>query len=132
MGFGSTSPRPRSTDRSTSEAGTAGGASGRIAAGRARADGAGPVASRLGLEGYFCSATRGDAVTARRFAFTVGAASRPRALPVDLLGGEDRPFAAHPLGRPRRRHHDTPETRAHGAPHVLLHRDLEERLATCR
>src|SRR3954468_3329090 len=140
MGLGRTSARPRSTERSTSAAATACGASGRAAAGRARADGAGPVTNRLGLDGYFCSATRGDEVTARRFAFTggpcrvdgrVGAGSSgPRALPVDLFGCEDGPLAADALGRAGRRHHDTAKACTDGTAHVLLHRDLEERLPT--
>src|SRR6476646_9939756 len=113
MGLGRMRPRPRSTERSTSAAGTACGASARAAAGRARADGAGPITTRFGLDGYFCSATRGDAVTARRLAFTgspdgvdapvAARRSGPRALPVDLLGCEDGSLTTDPLWRARGR-----------------------------
>ena len=72
------------------------------------------------------SAIRGTAVTARRLAFIPPS---PGVLPGDLLGGEDRAFAADPLWDARRAHHHAPEACSDGAAHVLLHRDLEEGLA---
>src|SRR6478735_9035158 len=114
IGFGRTSPRPRSTDRSTESAATGAAATGRPFDGtETTTDAPRPigVAGRLAGVGYFCSATRGDEVTARRFAF-IGRQScgdrirsRPRTVPGDLLGREDRSLATDTLRDAGRAHH---------------------------
>src|SRR5436190_499501 len=115
---------------STAPGGTGEGVSRGIEAGGAAAPMATRAGGRFGADGYFCSATRGDEVTARRFAFTARIRSRPRSVPGDLLGGEDGTLAADPLRRPGRAHHHAAEARSDGAAHVLLHRDLQECLPT--
>src|SRR5258707_7332339 len=52
----------------------------------------------------------------------------PAGFPVDLVGCEYRAFTTDPLWCPRARHDDAAEACANRAAHVLLHRDLEERL----
>ena len=128
IGFGRTSPRPRSTERSTDSAATRAGGSLRPVPPRtavADDDEGRPVPAdtgRFGGDGYFCSATLGDAVTARRLAFTgrtscsVLGDPQPRvpSTQVDDPGVDER--ARHqcpPMGSERQDVGDHPAVREH-------------------
>ena len=58
--------------------------------------------------------------------------SGPGTIPGDLLGREDRSLATDPLRDAGGAHDHAPEARPDRAAHVLLHRDLQERLASGR
>src|SRR5260221_5513201 len=127
-------PRPRSTLRSTSFGGIARRGAvppappvARMAPGaaverrRAEGTGAGPAAGE-----------RPRGAIARRLGFIGRPTRSPAALPRDLVGRKDRALTADALWRPGRAHDHAAEAGPHRATHVLLHRDLQERLSAGR